>query len=205
MHMRNFIPSSDARLVRWTFNYKAKLVLNKTSLGLTTSEIDEEIALCDAIADAVGANVSAKATYKGTLATKNKTIDTNVGAIRNFIKDIKRKPGYSASIGVSMGIVGNSAAFDSSKYQSRLKLNVHPGYVNIKFTKKGVRGINLYSRKKGDANWEKLGFYGHSPCRDTRPLTVPGQAEAREYLCIGVMKDLEIGLQSNIFSTAYSG
>ena len=203
--MRNFIPSSDAGLVRWTTNYKARLVLEAAALGLTPLEIASETALCNAIADVVGANFAAKTAYKSSLAAKKQVIDSNVGAIRSFIKDIKRKPGYTSSIGMAMGVVGNSGVFDETTYQSSLKVEIHPSYVNIKFVKKGVQGINLYRRRNGDQNWEKLGFYGHSPCRDNSPLAVAGQPESREYRCIGVIKDQEIGMQSNIASVAYSG
>jgi hypothetical protein len=51
---------------------------------------------------------------------------------------------------------------------------------------------------------EKVHF-AHSPCKDKRPLTDECQAENREYICIGVKKDQEIGLQSNIVSVAFAG
>ena len=77
--------------------------------------------------------------------------------------------------------------------------------VQVKFSKKGAEGINLYSRLQGETNWNKLSFFAHSPCIDARPLTVANQAENREYMCIGVIKDKEIGLQSDIVSVAYAG
>jgi hypothetical protein len=203
--MNDFIPSSDAELVTFCTNLKTKVTLNGPGLGLTVPEIDAVIAWCNEIIDSIGAYATAKTSYESALSNKKQVVKTKVSSIRGFAKDVKRKAAYTATIGSDLGIVGGTNAFNSATYKSSLKIDLHPGYINLKFVKKGIEGINLYSRKKGELNWEKLGFYAHSPCVDVRPLAIAGQAENREYMCVGIIKDHEIGVQSDIVSVAYAG
>lgn len=132
-------------------------------------------------------------------------VKTETAKIRNFAKDVKRKSTYSEAVGSDLGIVGTGSSFNPATYKSALKTETHPGYLTLKFVKKGAEGINLYTRIKGQSDWKKLSFFAHSPCVDARPLAETGIAENREYMCIGVKKDAEIGLQSDIVSVTYAG
>ncbi len=203
--MKDFIPSSDNALVTWSANHKTKVDTQAATLGLTASEVATEKASCDAIIDAIAAVAAAKGSYESAVTHKELIVKNELANIRNFAKDVKRKTTYTNAIGSDLGIVGASTTFDANTYKSTLKIENHPGYLILKFTKKGVEGINLYSRSKGESVWTKINFFAHSPCVDARPLAVAGQAENREYMCIGVIKDAEIGLQSDIVSVAYAG
>jgi hypothetical protein len=203
--MSDFIPKKDAKLVGWAINYKTILAEKAAELGITPEQVAAQKLLCDNTINAIGAAVAAKGTYESAITHKNQTVTTDITSVRDFVKDIKRSPTYTEAIGNQLGIVGTPTTMDNNSYKSSLKPDVHPGYVALKFTKKGAEGINLYARKSGEVDWQKLGFYAHSPCIDARPLAVAAQAENREYMCIGVAKDHEIGLQSDIVSVAFAG
>ena len=203
--MSDFIPKKDAKLVGWAINYKTGFAERAVELGFTPEQVAAQNLLCDNTVSAIGAAVTAKGLYESAITHKNQTVTTNITSVRDFVKDIKRSPNYTEAIGNQLGIVGTPTTLDYNSYKSSLKTEVHPGYVALKFTKKGAEGINLYARKNGDVDWQKLGFYAHSPCIDARPLAVSAQAENREYMCIGVVKDHEIGLQSDIVSVAFAG
>lgn len=203
--MKDFIPSSDNGMVSWCTNHKTKVDAQAPTLGLTVAEVTNQKASCDLITDAIATVVEAKGSYESAVANKDLVVKTETGKIRNFVKDVKRNAAYTDAIGNDLGVVGTGNLFVPATYKTALKVKSHPGYLTLKFVKKGAEGINLYTRIKGESEWKKLSFFAHSPCVDARPLTETGKAENREYMCIGVKKDAEIGLQSDIVSVAFAG
>ena len=203
--MNDFVPSSDAELVTWATNVKGKIATEGAELGLTPEDIDDVNSWCDVIIKSINVAEQSKATYESAAADKKVKVANAISKARKFAKDVKRNNSYTVAIGAELGIVGKETSFSPSDYKPTLKVASFTGYVTVKFVKKGVEGVNLFSRKKGEATWQKLGFFAHSPCKDLRPLAVEGQAESREYMCIGVKKDQEVGLQSNIVSVAFAG
>jgi hypothetical protein len=203
--MGDFIPSADGELVNWLTNYKAKLSLRATDLGLDTTQVDVQKLACDNLISAIGTAIASKKTYDSAMANKKQVNSDSVKSLRNFIKNLKTSTPYTDAVGNELGIVATTSNMNNASYKSVLKADLHPGYVLLKFTKKGAEGINLYTRIKGETDWVKIGFFGHSPCTDARPLAVTNQAENREYMCIGLVKDHEIGVQSDIVSMAFAG
>jgi hypothetical protein len=201
----DYIPRQESLLVTWLQNFKAKIVLHATELGLETAEVTPVITFCDSVITAVKDAGIAKSTYESVVKNKNSVVDGGVSTVRTFVGKIKNAQGFTETIGEDLGILKSISSTDFSVYKPTLKGVAHPGYVLIKFSKKGVDGINLYTRKKGDSEWKKLNLYMFSPCVDARPLAVAGQAENREYMGIGVIKDHETGMQSDIISVAFAG
>lgn len=119
---------------------------------------------------------------------------------------IKAHKDYSESDGQDLGLIAPaSSSIVAADYQSKLTLEVHPGNVVLKFTKNGVDGVNIYARLRGESLWQKLSYDSMSPYIDNRPLAVAGQPEIREYTCIGVLRDEEIGQRSDIAETVFGG
>lgn len=203
--MNDFVPSSDAELVTWATNIKGKIATEAIALGLTSDEINDVNSWCDGIIKSINLAEQSKATYDSVAADKKVKVANAIKEARKFAKDVKRNNSYTVAIGKELGLVGKETTFIPSDYKPTLKATSFTGYVTVKFVKKGVEGVNLYCRKKGEATWQKSGFFAHSPCKDVSPLSVDGQAENREYMCIGVIKDQEVGLQSNIVSVAFAG
>lgn len=203
--MANFIPSGDGEVVNWLNNYKAKLDLKATVLGLDPAQVTAQNDACDNLIVAIGTAVASKTSYDSALSNKKQVTTDSLNIVRSFVKNLKTTTAYSDAIGNELGIIASNSSINNASYKSVLKADLHPGYVLLKFTKKGAEGINLYSRIKGEKEWSKIGFFGHSPCTDARPLSVANQAENREYMCIGLVKDHEIGMQSDIVSVAFAG
>ena len=201
----DYIPRKESLLVTWLQNFKTKIVLNATELGLEADEVTAIVTFCDAMLTAIKDSGITKSTYESVVKNKNIVVEGGVSTLRGFVGKIKNAQGFTETIGEDLGILKSISSTDFSVYKPTLKGVAHPGYVLIKFSKKGVDGINLYTRKKGDSEWKKLNLYMFSPCVDARPLAVAGQAENREYMGIGVIKDHETGMQSDIISVAFAG
>ena len=67
------------------------------------------------------------------------------------------------------------------------------GVVQIDFVKRTSDGVNLYSKRDGDADFVFLARDTATPYIDNRPLLVPGKPEIREYKAMFVVGDEEIG------------
>ena len=65
--------------------------------------------------------------------------------------------------------------------------------MEVKFFKRRIESVNVYSRLFGATAWKKLGMANNSPFADKTPLAQPGVPELREYRIRGVMKDEEVG------------
>ena len=78
-------------------------------------------------------------------------------------------------------------------------------HVRLSFTKKGIDGVHIYGRRKGDTGWQLLGTDYFSPYTDHRPLAVAGTPETREYMCRGIIHDEEVGMDSDIISVLFGG
>jgi hypothetical protein len=61
------------------------------------------------------------------------------------------------------------------------------------FSKSKSDGVNIYSTRAGDTASTFLARDTVPPCVDTRPLLVAGKPEVREYKCVYVSNDEEIG------------
>jgi hypothetical protein len=203
--MNDFIPSSDKELVLWATNLRDKLADDGAALGLTPAEIEEAKEWCEAIIKSVTLFEKSKANYESASNLKKQELKIRLSQARKFAKDVKRKNSYTTAIGSGLGIVGTETVFNPSDYRPEITVKAFPGYVQISFVKKGVEGIHLYTRKKGEAGWQKLNYFAHSPAKDTRGLEVESQPENREYMAIGVKKDQEIGNESKIVSVAFAG
>jgi hypothetical protein len=66
------------------------------------------------------------------------------------------------------------------------------------FTKLKSDGVNLYTKRDGDADFEFLAHDTVSPYVDNRPLLVPGKPEVRYYKAIYVVNDEEVGYFSDV-------
>lgn len=113
------------------------------------------------------------------------------------MKMIKSHSNYTTSIGADLGIeVNNSEASDDNR-RATIKLKTVPGKVMIKSKMKGVDAFNVYSRV---ADEEKFIFIGTSVIpwfADERPK-LNGAPEKREYFIRLVIKNKEVGIQSDI-------
>ena len=64
--------------------------------------------------------------------------------------------------------------------------------------KSRANGVNIYSRRAGDADFAFLARDTNAPYVDNRPCLVAGKPETREFKAIYVVGDAEVGQASDI-------
>jgi len=71
------------------------------------------------------------------------------------------------------------------------------GVVELDFDKSISDGVNIYSNRGTEADFTFLARDTVQPYVDNRPLLAAGKPELREYKCVYVQSDAEIGLFSD--------
>jgi hypothetical protein len=118
-----------------------------------------------------------------------------------WVQQVKKSPGYSATIGTALGIETSAKPFNPASYVCELYGVVcqSPHTVSGKFRKAGgqVDSIHLYGRKNGMADWTLLGTFTATPFTASIPVaaTTP---EQWEFQARAMHRDAEFGLPSAI-------
>ena len=193
--MSDFVPTSDNDLLVWFDHF------------LMLMSADKEIAAADLAAlTAAKADFHTKidhlnesaALSKQATADKNASRNNVVNLIRAEARRIKARASYSEGQGAHLGIIGIKDSYDLSTARPDLSGIDHTdGVVTLTFSKYNSDGVNIYTKRDNDADWELLVRATISPFIDVRPLLVPGKPELRYYCATYVLKDKEIGLYSN--------
>ena len=194
----SFFPKSDPDLLVWATNYKNKIAANATVLNLSAAQVSNEIDNCNALIASINAVAANKAALKSAVDAKTLSIEMQGGALRTEIARHKLAPEFTNAIGQDLGVMSVNLGFDPNIYKAKINVEVYAGYARIKFTKRGVDGVNLYHRKKGTTNWLFMARVTKSPFDDRIVLQTAGQPEHWEYRAYGVLNDLEIGIASDI-------
>lgn len=203
--MADFIPPSDTDLLNWLANFKTKIAIHGLTLGMTPEKIAQLIAFCDGITVKIQLVEQKKAELAGAVTAKLATRKTNITALRTEINVIKVNTLLTGQMIDELQIMGEEGAFNPETYKPEISGQVFSGFVRIKFTKKGVDGVKIYVRLKGQTVWRLLTFDTNSPYDDFTALATPGVAEVREYQAFGVIDDVQIGQPSDIASVTFAG
>jgi hypothetical protein len=201
----DYIPRNDGDLLLWAQNYKTTIATAGVTLGLTPADISTEQALCEDLISSITQVQTAKAAAASVVKQKEDVIQTSGGALRNNIGRHKKATTYTATIGETLKIVGSTNSIDITNYKAKITVEKFAAFVHIKFTKQGADGINLYHRKKGEAQWRFLARDTKSPYDDHIVLATSGQPEHWEYRAFGVINDDEIGQASDIVEVVFGG
>jgi len=201
----DYIPSREANKVIWLLNIENKIDDFLAELGITAAEAAAIKTKCSEIRTEISAYEAARTSAKQVKENKDLVIKTNEAVLRNAIQTWKLKSSFSDAVAQALGLIASQSRMDNDDYKTQLTAKVFPGRVSIEFTKKGVDGINIYARLKGQSSFSKLAFDSHSPYEDNRPLSTAGTPEAREYMAMGVINDEEIGQPSDIIEVVFGG
>ena len=203
--MTDYIPSRESELSTWANNFAEKVGTYAKDLGFSPADVESLQNACVAIADGITSSMQAQKAAQMATENKTKAIVDSLVTIRTEVGRGKKAPGYTDAIGKDLGVIATGDKPDLDTYKTALSAEVFPGHVTVKFTKKGVQGINVYVRLKGENGWTKLAYDTFSPYVDNRPLGTPGVAETREYMGIGVVHDTEVGQMSDIVQVVFGG
>jgi hypothetical protein len=203
--MKDYIPKNDGDLMKWSDNFSSKIAGYASVLNLSADDVKHMQDDCKQIDGSITDCTQAQALAKKAVKAKLNIIHNGTGNLRTGIQRFKKGEGYTDEIGADLGVIGADDPVNPDTYKPEISAIVFPGRVTVKFTKKGVQGVNIYSKLKDESNWEKLAFDSYSPYEDNRPLHVAGTPEVRQYTAIGVMHDHEIGQMSNIIEVTFGG
>ena len=127
-----------------------------------------------------------------------------------WVERCKSSTNYTPDvIGVALRTEPTGTPFDPMTWQAKIRSIecTGPAQVRIKLAKASgeVDANAVYFRRHGQMVWTKLGVFTQAEITDTTPCAVPGQPEEREYLVRSVIKDVEIGIASDIETVIVRG
>lgn len=203
-HM-DFIPRKRGDQYLWWKKIRDSIEEEGPKFGLSVAQIAATKTLAEGVVASMEATNTAQAALDGARAAEKTTMSTNEKALRMSIRMWKATPGFvgSTSEGV-LQVVGPESNFDPLTFKPTMKLSIVGGQVRVDFTKEGCDSVAVYCRPRGTAEWTKLGNDTRSPYYDTKPLANPNVPEVREYMAIGVIDDVEIGVPSDIVQITLS-
>lgn len=203
--MKDYLPHGDAELLIWLANFKSKISLYGSEFDMPQNDIAEISTESTELEQAVQDANMKKEEAARAISFKNERRANFLKNIRKEVARIKAHKKYTEAIGQELGIVGAGKSFDATSYKPTLTAEITGGVVRIKFQKKGVDGVNIYHRKRGEGVWRFLARDTRSPYEDRIKLENPTQPEHWEYRAYGVIKDDEIGQPSDVVEVIYGG
>ena len=193
MAKQDYIPAGIQPFMVWHDQFKTAVLANAATFGLVagdTTPITND-----------NTDYHGKVTNQVTTANVAKQATADLGISRTnaekharaLAKRIKAHPAYTAAFGNLLGIVGPEDTTDISTLKSDITgEDKKGGVVEIDFNLANSEGVNIYSRRDGDADFKFLARDTSPTYVDNRPLLVAGKPELREYKAIFVVGDLEV-------------
>ncbi len=176
-----------------------KTVLNISADDLTTLTTDATL-----FEGKLNAFNAADAAYMQASMDKQKTRADVEARERAIIRRLKSASGYTDPIGQALKIIGSDDNTDMTIAKVDLTATVKAHGTELGFTKTKSNGVNIYSKRDGDADYVFLAHDTISPYVDNRPLLVAGKPEVRRYKAIYLVGDEETGYFSDeVVVTAY--
>jgi len=203
------VPNNDNLLVPFLNNFVNKLNDHAATFGIAPAEMtvllnerDMLVYLIDTRLPMAKATVSATVEFKnllkegepsaalpsplpGTVALPSYPTAVPplkpgiIKRLRKLVQTIKNHPNYTVAIGEELGILTGEGG-GAAEAPELILLTDTAGNVSIGWNKEDWTGVKVQGRTPGGA-WGDLGTDLFSPWVDTRPLTVPGTPETREY------------------------
>ena len=203
---QDYVPNKRSDRLIWYENLSDNVVAEAVKFG---GQAGDATAVKNAV-DGVIAKMEATNTAQDALdAARQLEGDAEKAAlalVRTKVASWKTLAGWAGSGSADvLEVVGHSTTFEPATYKTSLTASLVPGGVKLAFTKKGVEGVAIHSRLVGTVNWLKVGSCNHSPFIDHTPLAHAGVPEQREYMARGLVKDAEIGLDSDAVNVTFAG
>lgn len=198
MPVNDFLKRTEAELDIQEENFIAKFLLRAAELGFDISEVTAVINILTTHRNKYSSMISKKAESKAAVAGNKKAKTDAVKEFRRIAKKIKYSTGYTVALGKELGIVGPEIQILSlSEMKPALKVTVSGGIVKIKFSKRKMDGVKIYSKRANETSFEFLDNDFTSPYFDKRPKLAAGPEE-RQYYAFYIFKEEVRGKQSDI-------
>lgn len=196
--LKDFFPSKDAELLIWLNSFRTKFATYAYDFATPPEDVGNLDMLINEMSIAVQEVATQKDMLAKTVAHKESMRKRIEAAVRAEANRLKSHKNYTEAIGQELGIISGKSIFNPATYKPMPKSEVSRGIVRIKFKKKGIDGVNVYCRRKGEVAWQFRGRDNNSPYDERIVLTNLAQPEHWEYRLIGVIKDEEIGQPSDV-------
>lgn len=226
------IPRTDNELMVWLNNFASSFAAHAEALGFDAAEVAQVRADAAMLSYLVGdlvptyrAALNTRTAYKGLILNGpagevggDPPPAPSVGAppaavapgilprLRRLVQRIQVAPRYTEAVGSDLGITGRdsggvSAPADAVKPKVKATA-LAGGGVRVEFNKAGFDGVQVESRRAGEAAWRPLGNDNYSPYVDERPPLEVGRPEVREYRLRFLERDEPVGDWSNIVTVS---
>ena len=199
---KDFLTNNDPLLIVWLTNFETKIPTLGPPLGLAAGDITDLTTICSTTIEHIETVEVKKNEAQNAVTAKETYKKDQMPVLRNAIRRLKTSADYTDAIGQELGVIGTDSALPD---KPGLKAKARVNDVELSFTKKGLDGVNVYARPKGTSPWTFLSRDTNSPYNDARPLANAATPETREYMCIGVVADEEVGTPSDIVSAIFGG
>ncbi len=176
-----YFPSSDQDFRAWLENFVTLLTTNAAMVGLAPADIVAVTTASDEFTMALAALVTERSIYEGMVSAK-KTKRVNAETqLRAVVRRFAGHPGLTDQLRSALGLPIPSipqTPLSMGDDIPGISLETMPGRVKIHFgtdptnelhngKPKWARGVNIYRKKAGDADFTMVGFAFKSPYTDT--------------------------------------
>ncbi|MDD5037494.1 MAG: hypothetical protein PHE55_22430, partial [Methylococcaceae bacterium] len=205
MSKSSYIPQTDGDFLIWHNHFTSHLIEQRTALGLSEEDVAAIVADNQNLNAKFAAASHAAATAKQSTTEKTACRKETEAHTRVLVRRIKAGPVYNKALGTLMCIEGPEDTTDPSAMKPDLTAkDLGGGKTELSFHKFKSGGVNIYSKREGEADFSFLARCAISPHIDSRPLLVAGKAETRKYKAVYVRGDDEFGQPSDQINVACS-
>jgi len=201
----NWWPFVRALLRAWLLNMKDKITDVGTTLALDPSVVTAVQATCTAHMAKIDDVVAKQAALDAAYQAEKESLATTEAALRELIGQWKKMSNWTDEIAATLQVIKAATTQSLTEYKPTFKVRIVAGEIRLDWLKHKADGVAVYSRLAGTLVWIKLATDNNSPYIDGRPLANPAVPETREYMLRGLVKDEEIGLDSDILSITWAG
>jgi len=221
----NFIPNSDSDKGIWMNNFKLKIAVHGSTLGLTAAEITNLQKDADMFLYVLNMHEAYKQTVNNISAYKNLLKHAigqqHLGAlpvapvlptapaivaegvfdrISNVVKRAKAHANYTDAIGNDLGIIAATQTIDVNAMQPDLKITIDAGRPHIKCSKGYADAIDLYVDRNDGAGFVLIGRLLKLDYIDVVSLPANMALAEWHYKAMYVIGNGNVGLMSPVVS-----
>ena len=193
MAKQDCIPKKDADFLTQLKFLRDKAPAQQAALNISPADLATLTADATLFEGKLDAFNDADAIYSQTSSDKQDSRAAVEGRLRAIIRRFKSAGGYTEAIGQALKIIGADDTTDLTTAKPDLTARPLAHGIELSFTKSKSDGVNIYSKRDGEADFVFLARDTAAPYVDNRALLVVGKPEARRYKAVYILNDDEIG------------
>lgn len=204
---KDWYPNEEAKTILFAENYVKNIDAATLKAGLPANTFAASKQAAQNYLD----NHQLLADAEKTLAGLRTTVEGNAATmshdIRAVAKQLKNSIGTPPEVLEMLELLGSGedATQRVAAEAPQLRLAETVEGVEIKYTKYGHQGIELFSCRTGETTFASLGRFTQNRVMDARPLLAPGRPETRQYYAVYLDKDQPVGKRSATASLPVGG